>query len=251
MQMRLDGQTALITGGSRGIGKAIAETFANAGASVMLVSRKAAELEAAAEELRASTGADIDWIAGNVGDVEAAVATCDATVERFGSLDVLVNNAATNPYQGPTIEVDQPRWDKTILVNLTAPMFWTQAAWRRWMSDNGGNVVNISSVGGLSTHPAIGVYDMTKSALIHLTEQLAAELAPGARVNAICPGYIATEMVKAIDEKVLAERIIPLIPVGRLGEPEEIARCVAFLAADDAGFITGATISANGGQFFV
>lgn len=245
--MRLDGQTALVTGGSRGIGKAIAETFANAGASVMLVSRKAAELEAAADELRASTGADIDWIAGNVGEVDAAVSICDATVERFGSLDVLVNNAATNPYQGPTIDVDQPRWDKTILVNLTAPMFWTQAAWRRWMSEHGGNVVNISSVGGLSTHPAIGVYDMTKSALIHLTEQLAAELAPGARVNAICPGLIKTDFARMLWEGEAGAKIAKSYPLQRLGEVSDIANAALYLASDASSWMTGQHLVLDGG----
>ncbi|HAC80809.1 MAG TPA: 3-oxoacyl-ACP reductase, partial [Deltaproteobacteria bacterium] len=108
-------------------------------------------------------------------------------------LDILVNNAATNPYAGPMIDVDRARWDKTLEINLTAPLFWTQLAWQKRMQEHGGSVINISSVGGLATNPVLGVYDVTKAALIHATKQLAAELAPKVRVNAIAPGLIKTD----------------------------------------------------------
>ncbi len=247
MEMRLDGQTALITGGSRGIGKAIAESFAHAGASIMLVSRKPEGLEAAAAELIEATGADVAWHAGNTGDIAVAEAACDATIERFGSIDILVNNAATNPYAGPTIDVDLPRWDKTIQVNLTAPMFWTQTAWRRWMKDHGGNIINISSVGGLTTNPVIGVYDMTKSALIHLTEQLAAELAPTARVNAICPGLVKTDFARLLWEGESGDRVAQSYPMKRLGEVTDIANAALYLASDASSWMTGQHLVLDGG----
>ncbi len=247
MEMRLDDKTALITGGSRGIGKAIASTFAAAGASVMLVSRKPEGLEAAAAEITAETGGEVAWHAGNTGDLDVAEAACAATIERFGSLDVLVNNAATNPYAGPTIDVDLPRWEKTIQVNLTAPMFWTQIAWRSWMAEHGGNVINISSVGGLRTNPVIGVYDMTKSALIHLTEQLAAELAPAARVNAICPGLVKTDFARLLWEGENGDRVAQGYPMKRLGEVEDIANAALYLASDASSWITGQHLVLDGG----
>jgi NAD(P)-dependent dehydrogenase (short-subunit alcohol dehydrogenase family) len=140
MDLRLDDKVALITGGSRGIGKAIATEMAASGARVMIVSRKADALEQAAAEI----GNGCEWIAGNTGDESTADEAIAATIERFGGLDILVNNAATNPYAGPMIDVDIPRWDKTILVNLTAPLFWTQKAWNARMKDHGGVVINIS-----------------------------------------------------------------------------------------------------------
>ena len=192
MELRLDHKTALVTGGSRGIGKAIAAAFAEAGANVMITSRKADSCEAAAAEI----GHGCRWTASNVGQPEDAARVVQETIDAFGSCDVLVNNAATNPYAGPMIDVDLPRWNKTIDVNLTAPLVWTQEVWRRSMKEGGGVVINISSVGGLATNPILGVYDVTKAALIHATKQLAAEMAPGVRVNAICPGLIKTDFAR-------------------------------------------------------
>ena len=186
MELSLNGKSALITGGSKGIGKAIAKTFAEAGAKVMITSRKADVCELAAEEI----GHGCVWEAGNVGDPEHMEAAIERSVSELGGVDVLVNNAATNPYAGPMIDADLPRWKKTIDVNMTAPFAWTQMVWQKYQQENGGVVLNISSVGGLQTSPMLGVYDITKAALIHMTKQFAAELAPGVRVNAICPGLI-------------------------------------------------------------
>lgn len=202
MELRLDDKVALVTGGSRGIGKAIATAYAEAGARVMIVSRKAESLEAAAAEI----GHGCEWISANTGDAEAAASVIDETIQRLGGLDVLVNNAATNPYAGPMIDVDLPRWEKTIQVNLTAPLVWTQLAWNKIMKESGGAIINISSVGGLTTNPVLGVYDLTKSALIHMTEQLGAELGPKVRVNAICPGLIKTDFARMLWEGERATR---------------------------------------------
>ena len=193
-EQRIDGKVAIITGGSRGIGFGIARAFLAAGAKVMITGRKEQALEKAAKEL----GGDIAYRAGHAGRPEDIEACVEATIQQFGQVDILVNNAATNPYAGATIDVDLPRWDKTFETNLRGPLVWTQTAWRRSMRENGGSVINISSVGGLSTNPILGVYDVTKAALIALTRQLAAELAPSVRVNAIAPGLIKTDFARVL-----------------------------------------------------
>ena len=243
MDIRLDGKTALVTGGSRGIGKAIATEFAASGAKVMITSRKADACEAAADEI----GADCVWEAGNIGNVDDAERIIDACIERLGGVDILVNNAATNPYAGPTIDVDLPRWQKTIDVNLTAPLVWTQLAWQKYMKEAGGNVVNVSSVGGFLTNEAIGVYDVTKAALIHLTKQLAPELAPKVRVNALCPGLIKTDFARYLWEGERGEAVARTYPLERLGEVEDIAAAAMYLASDASGWVTGQTIILDGG----
>ena len=243
MDVRIDGKRALVTGGSRGIGKAIATTFAESGAEVMIVSRKAEVLEQAADEI----GHGCQWYAANAGDPEAAEAAVDATIERLGGVDILVNNAATNPYAGPTIDIDLPRWNKTIQVNLTAPLLWTQLCWRKHMQENGGVVLNIASVGGLKTSREIGAYDLTKTALIQLTRQLAPELGPGVRVNAICPGLIKTDFARMLWEGERGEERAQAYPLKRLGEPEDIAAAALYLASEGGSWITGQHLVLDGG----
>ena len=241
---RLEGKVALVTGGSRGIGKGIAQVFADAGARVMITSRKAEACEAAAKEI----GANVDFEPGHIGRLDDAERVISATLERLGGLDILVNNAATNPYAGPTIDVDLPRWEKTLQVNLTAPLVWTQLAWKRALQEHGGAVINISSVGGLGTNPILGVYDVTKAALIHLTKQLAAELGPGVRVNAIAPGLIKTDFARVLWEEGRGDQVAKAYPLKRLGEPEDVAAAALFLADDNSsGWITGHTIVLDGG----
>jgi NAD(P)-dependent dehydrogenase (short-subunit alcohol dehydrogenase family) len=239
----LEGRTAIVTGGSKGIGKAIAVALAAEGAAVMITSRKAEACEAAA----AAIGHGCTWEAGNVGNPDDAARVVDATIERFGGVDILVNNAATNPYAGPLIDVDVPRWDKTIQVNLTAPLVWTQLCWNRSMRQREDcSVVNISSVGALSTNPILGAYDVTKAALLHLTQQLAAELAPRVRVNAVCPGLIRTDFARALWEGDAGDRVAAGYPLRRLGEPEDIAGAVRYLVVD-ATWMTGQTLVLDGG----
>ena len=247
MDTNLDGKVALVTGGSRGIGKAIAGCFASAGARVMISSRKADSCEEAVAELEAATGGELAHVAGNVGNAEDVERVVGETMGTFGAVDILVNNAATNPYAGPPIDVDLPRWQKTLDVNLTAPLAWTQACWNAWMREHGGNVVNISSVGAFHTNQILGTYDITKSALLHLTRQLAAELAPGVRVNAVCPGLVKTDFARALWEDGRGDEVAQGYPLKRLGEPEDIGRAALFLASEASGWITGQAIVADGG----
>jgi len=242
MDVRLDGRVALITGGSRGIGLAIAQEMAASGAGVMISSRKADALEAAVATLDGE-GA---WFAANAGEPAEAEACVAATMERFGRIDILVNNAATNPYMGKTIDIDRPRLDKTISVNWAGPLLWTQLAWQAWMQEHGGSVLNIASIGGLSVETSIGAYNATKAALLHLTRTLAAELAPGVRVNAIAPGLVKTDMARALWEPNEAA-IAKMMPMARLGEPADIAHAAVFLASDQASWITGTTTVIDGG----
>ena len=172
MEISLRGKTAIVTGASRGIGKAIAKSFVDAGAQVMLTSRKLDALQAAAKEMDGET----DVFAANAGEIDQAQACIDATMKRFGKIDVLVNNAATNPYYGQTLGVDSARFDKTFQVNLKGPLFWSQAVWNASMQNNPGVILNIASVGGLRAEQGLGVYNLTKAAVIHLTSQLACEL---------------------------------------------------------------------------
>ena len=242
MDVRLDGRVALITGGSRGIGLAIAQEMAASGARVMISSRKADGLEAAVATLDGE-GA---WFAANAGDPSDAAACVAATVERFGAVDILVNNAATNPYMGKTIDIDRPRLDKTISVNFAGPLTWSQLAWQASLREHGGNVLNIASIGGMSVETSIGAYNATKAALLHLTRTLAAELSPGVRVNAIAPGLVKTDMARALWEPNEAA-IAKTLPMHRLGEPADIGRAAVFLCSDAASWITGTSLVVDGG----
>jgi NAD(P)-dependent dehydrogenase (short-subunit alcohol dehydrogenase family) len=242
MELRLDGKVALVTGASKGIGKAIAAEFAASGASVMISSRKPDALEAAAAEMKG----EVAWHAANAGRPDEAQAAIDATIERFGRLDILVNNAATNPYMGPAIDIDLGRYDKTVEVNLRGPLVWTQLAWNKWMKEHGGTVLNIASIGGLTFGGGIGIYDNTKAALIHLTGHLAHELAPGVRVNAIAPGLVKTDFARALWEPA-EELVAKRTPLHRLGVPEDIAAAATYLCSDASSWVTGHTLVVDGG----
>jgi NAD(P)-dependent dehydrogenase (short-subunit alcohol dehydrogenase family) len=242
MELRLDTKVALVTGASKGIGRAIGAAFAASGAQVMLSSRK----QDALDEAAATMEGDVATFAAHAGDPDQAAACVAATVERFGAIDVLVNNAATNPYFGPTIDIDVPRFDKTVEVNWRGPLIWAQQAWRASMQERGGVILNIASIGGLSVEPTIGVYNGTKAALVHLTRTLAAELAPGVRVNAIAPGLVKTDMARALWEP-NEDAIARHLPLRRLGVPDDIASAAVFLASDAASWITGTTTIVDGG----
>ena len=251
VEIRLDGKVALVTGASRGIGKAIAEEFARSGANVMLCSRKADALEKACTEIAAATAdsaepVGVAWHAANAGEPEQAEACVDATIEKFGSVDILVNNAATNPYFGPIIDIQPSQVHKTVQVNQEAYLFWTQLAWRKSMQERGGSVLNLSSIGGLSVEPGIGWYNVTKAAVAHLTRQLAGELGPKVRVNALAPGLVKTDFARALWEPA-GDLVARRLPMKRLGDPEDIAKAALFLVSDAASWVTGNIFVIDGG----
>ena len=241
MEISLNGKVALVTGASRGIGKSIAKSFAEAGAKVMLSSRKEDSLRAAASEIDGET----DVFAANTGDLDQGQACIEATIKRFGKIDILVNNAATNPYYGQTLGVDSARFDKTFQVNLKGPLFWSQAVWNASMKINPGVILNIASVGGLRAEQGLGVYNLTKAAIIHLTSQLACELGP-TRVVGIAPGLVKTAFASVLVEN-FGDKLAAALPTGRLGEPQDIANLALFLCSDLASWITGETYVIDGG----
>ena len=239
-------RVALVTGGSRGIGAAISIALQAAGYRV--AANYAGNDEAAAKFTAATGIPAFKWSVADYAACKAGVAEVEAAL---GPIDVLVNNAGITR-DAMFHKMTPEQWREVIDTNLTGVFNMTHQIWTGMRDRKFGRVINISSINGQKGQAGQVNYSAAKAGDLGFTKALAQEGArAGITVNAICPGYIATEMVKAVDEKVLAEKIIPQIPVGRLGEPEEIARCVVFLAADEAGFITGSTLTANGGQFFV
>ena len=238
-------KVALVTGGSRGIGAAISKALQAAG---FQVAANYAGNDDAARAFTEETG--IKTYKWSVADYDACAAGCRQVEEELGPIAVLVNNAGITR-DAMFHKMTPQQWKEVIDTNLTGLFNMTHAVWGGMRDRKFGRVINISSINGQKGQAGQANYSAAKAGDLGFTKALAQEGArAGITVNAICPGYIGTEMVRAIDEKVLNERIIPQIPVGRLGEPEEIARTVVFLASDEAGFITGSTITANGGQYF-
>jgi NAD(P)-dependent dehydrogenase (short-subunit alcohol dehydrogenase family) len=246
MELELRGKTALITGGSRGIGLSIAARFVQAGANVMISSRTAEDLAQAAAGLMAEGGSGdrVAWRPAHVGRPEEAEGCVADTVARFGGIDILVNNAGTNPYFGPMIDIDVARAQKTFEVNQLSVLVWTAAAVRAGL---GGSVINVASVGGIGVEPNIGWYNVTKAAVLHITRQLAFELAPDVRVNALAPGLVKTKLAAALWEGPGEESIAAHIPLRRLGVPDDVATAALFLASDAASWVTGLTFVVDGG----
>lgn len=242
---RLDGRVALVTGGSRGIGRSVAETFALSGARVVVASRKAGACEATAAAIRASGGEAIG-LPVHMGDLEAIDRLVERTVGEYGALDILVNNAA-NALALPFGQVTPEAWDKSLNVNLRGPVFLTQAALPHLEASGHASVVNVASAGAYLFSAFIHMYAGAKAALLAYTRSLAAELAPkGIRVNAIAPGTVDTDMVRANSEAA-QEAMAAAALLRRAAEPDEIAPLALYLASDASSFMTGATINIDGG----
>ena len=243
--LRIDGKAVLVTGGTRGIGRAIVEACAAAGASVCVVARKAAELEETQAAISA-LGAPVVTVAGSVGDPDIADTAVRTMIDAFGRCDVVVNNAAINPVFGPLMDADLAAVTKVFDANITAPLRFARAAWHQYMQANGGVVLNVVSVGGFRPGPFIGAYNVSKAALIHLTRQLAQELAPGVRVNAIAPALVKTDMARALWEP-NEEAMARSHALGRLGVPDDIASGALFLISDASSWLTGEVLVVDGG----
>jgi NAD(P)-dependent dehydrogenase (short-subunit alcohol dehydrogenase family) len=241
----LDGRAAIVTGASRGIGRAIAQALADAGARVCVTARDPDGVATAVRELTAA-GARAVGCAGTVADPGHLADCVDLAVREFGRVDVLVNNAATNAPFGPLMDADPDVWREAFTVNVEAALRLTQLVWRAGMREHGGAVVNVCTEGTHGVGPRVGAYGTTKTALLRLTQQLAGELAPAVRVNSVSPGLVRTEMARFVWEKA-EERIAEGLPMGRIGEPEDVARAVLWLVSDDARWVTGADLLVDGG----
>ena len=257
------GLTAIVTGGTRGIGHATALQLAASGANVVITGRKPETVVPAAEELQAAArkqnpdAGRVIGIAAHVADPEAAKKACSQAVEEFGRLDVLINNAGTNPAFGPVHKQSAEIMAKVFQINTIGPVIWTSAAIEAGLGKAAGTdttdrspagaVVNVSSIGALSMEDYIGVYNASKAALLHLTKQMARELAPRIRVNSISPGVVRTKLSEAL-WKENEDSTSTLIPAGRIGEPEDIADAIAFLAAPTSSWLTGENLVVDGGM---
>lgn len=244
--MRLKDKVAIVTGASRGIGEAIATRLAAEGARVVLASRKIEGLQ----EVAARIGEAAHPVACHTGHEDEVDALVAAAVERFGQVDVLINNAATNPYFGPMLNVEWGAWDKTFEVNLKGYFACTRAVARHLLGRKAtGSIINVSSVLGTMAAPLQGVYGMTKAAVISMTKTLATELGPsGIRVNAIAPGLVETRFAATlIENDAIRQMVLDQTTLKRIGQPDDIAGVAAFLASEDASYISGQTLNVDGG----
>ncbi len=247
-QFDLTGRVAIVTGASRGIGKAIAETYARAGAKVVLASRKQEALDEVAEAIRASGGEAIG-IAAHNGDRNALKDLVKQTMSHYGKLDILVNNAATNPHYGALLEAADSFWQKTIEVNLMGNVWLSQAAVQAMRANGGGKIINVASIVGLNPGRYQGIYSVTKAGVISLTKTLAVELgADNIQVNAIAPGLVQTKFAQALwGNPELLDRVLARTPAGRIGQPADITGMALYLASAASDFTTGAVFVLDGG----
>ncbi len=247
-RFRLDGRVALVTGASRGIGEAIARAFADAGAKVVLSSRKQEDLERVAAGIKAS-GGDAYACAAHAGKAEDLRALVAKAVEQYGRIDVLVNNAGTNPVFGPIISVDERAWDKIFEVNLRGFFFLSKEVAQVMSDKGGGTIINMASVAGIKPGVGLGAYSISKAGVIMLTRVLAQEWTGlNIRVNALAPGVIKTKFAEALySSPELEEEILRGISIKRLGEPDDIVGAALFLASDASAYVTGQTLVVDGG----
>jgi NAD(P)-dependent dehydrogenase (short-subunit alcohol dehydrogenase family) len=248
--IHVQGKVALVTGASRGIGESIAKALGQSGAQVAIASRKIEGVKAAAERLRAE-GVTVEPFACHTGKTDQIEALIKAVVARFGRIDVLVNNAATNPHFGPMLTADDAVFDKTFEVNARGYFSVARAVAQHLVArDAPGSLIHVASIMGIVGAPLQGVYGMTKAAVISMTRTLAVELGPSKiRVNAIAPGLVDTRFAAAIvGNKDLVDMEIKRMPLGRYAQPDEIAGAALYLASDAASFVTGHTLVVDGGR---
>ena len=244
----LSGRVAVVTGASRGIGSAIATILAEHGADVVLSSRKQADLETEADRINADHPNKAVAIAAHAGRPEELERLVKEVMERFSRIDILVNNAATNPYMGPVLDAELAACDKTFEVNLRGMFVLTKLVYRASMQERGGSIVNVASIGGIRPGIGLGVYNVTKAAVIMLTRQLAKEIGSKVRVNAVAPGVVKTRFAEALwGNEAILDRILQQNPMGRIGMPEEVAGAVLFLVSDAASYVNGEVLVVDGG----
>ena len=248
-EFSLAGKVAVITGGSRGIGRAIAECYAQAGASVVVSSRKLSGVHEVAEGIKAAGGASLA-VQAHTGKTEEIQTLVKQTVDHFGRLDILVNNAATNPHFGTLLAADEGQWDKILDTNAKGVFRTCQASVPYMQVQGGGKIINIISVSGLQPTPGLGLYGVSKAAVFMLTKVLAVELgADNIQVNAIAPGVIKTRFSQLLwNTPQIADPILSRLPLGRFGEPEEVAQMALFLAAPASDYVTGSIFVVDGGM---
>ena len=250
----LKGKVAIVTGGGRGIGKAIAQGFAKAGARVAITSRKMNDLEATAAEVKAF-GGEAFPVQAHLAKMEEIKKTVDTVVDRFGRIDILVNNAGASPAMGTVLDCEERLWDTIINLNLKGLYFTSQAVARIMKKQGDGRIINIASIDGFKPEPGVSIYSISKAGVRMVTRAFAAELAPfNIRVNTIAPGPISTKMLDSHwfhlppeEAKKQKEEMAKMTPMGRIGEPDEIAGAAVYLASDASSYTTGTEIVIDGG----